>query len=73
MKKMLLAVVPVMLIAGCAELPNLETADAKEEKYVMTGSHIARKNNGTANVRVADKEAMERQMQNQATTGGSQR
>lgn len=77
MKKMTFAAVCAVLLAGCGEMPQKDTADSgfKEEAYVMTGSRIPRKASNTAHadVRVVDKDDLERQVQNQATINGQGR
>jgi hypothetical protein len=77
MKKMIFAAVATIFMSGCAEMPKQETADAgfKEESITMTGSRIPRKSSNTAHAgtRIVDKEALERQVQNQATINGGGR
>lgn len=71
MKKMIFAAACVALVSGCSDLPQQEGA-VKEETYVMTGSHIARKV-GTptySDTKVVSKEELERQMQNQSANLG---
>lgn len=72
MKKMIFAAVCVALVSGCSELPQKDSA-VKEETYVMTGSHIARKASTPAygNTQVVSKEELERQIQNQSANLGS--
>lgn len=77
MKKVIFAAVSAMLVAGCADMPKQETADAgfKEEAVMMTGSRIPRKASNTAHAgtRIIDKDELERQVQNQATINGQGR
>lgn len=75
MKKMIFAAVCGVLMAGCADMPQQDGAAVKEETYVMTGSHIARKVGTPAygDTKVVSKEELERQVQNQSATLGQSR
>lgn len=74
MKKMIFAAVCVVLVSGCADMPN-DGAGVKEETYIMTGSHIPRKASAPAygDTRVVSKEELERQAQNQNANLGQGR
>lgn len=74
MKKVIFAAVSAILMSGCADLPQNDSANTgpREQTYETTGSRIPRKASSTARAdnAVLDKDEVERQVRNQGATSG---